>query len=409
METNDIFEVKISDISYSNYSVCKINNFVLFVNNVIPGDIVKIKITDIKKSFGYAKPIEIIKNSPYKIETSCSSFKNGCGGCSWLNADYKQQLLWKKKIVSDHFKRIGKFETQIDDIYGMTSPNFYRNKMTLHCKNNLIGFYKYQSNDIVEVGKCYIQKKCNQSAFNNIRLIDYSEINFIQIRSNEKNEILLNIKTNDKKTKVLKIRDNYHGVIINNNLISGLNYLIEKVNDLQFMIPYNSFFQVNYLTANAILKYILEEAKLVNDDILLDLYCGVGFFSLILSKLCKKVYGIDHDKNAIIYAKKNANNNMINNVKFYNFNAHTAISKINDKKINSILIDPPRSGCAKKVLNDIIKIKPKKIIYISCGPDTLARDIAFLLKSGYKIMKCKPFDMFPHTYHIETVIILNKI
>ena len=408
MKINGVYEVEISDISYSNFSICKINNFVIFVNSTLPGDIVKIMITNIKKNFAYAIPIEFIKNSPFKIKSLCSSFNNGCGGCSWLNAEYKYQLLWKKKIINGHFKRIGKFETKIDDTYGMTDPFYYRNKMTLHCDNNLIGFYKYESRDIVEVEKCFIQKKCNQDSFEKIKSIDYSKINTIKIRSNEKGETILNIKTENKNAEKLKIEENYHGVIINDKLINGSCYLMEKMNDINFMIPYNSFFQVNYLMSNAILNYILQEAGITNNDILLDLYCGVGFFSLALSKLCKKVYGIDNDKNAIIYAKKNALNNMINNTEFYKLNARTALDKINDEKINVLLIDPPRSGCDKKVLYDIIKLKPEKIIYISCGSDTLARDAAFLLKSNYKIMKCRPFDMFPHTYHIETVVILNK-
>jgi len=413
METDDIYELKITDTAYGDYSVGRLNNFVIFVDNyAMPEDVVKVKITDLKKNYAFGELIEIIQDSPYRIKNQlCPSFENGCGGCQWLNAQYKMQLAWKKKNICDSFKKIGKFETGINDVTGMEDPFFYRNKMTVHCSNNRAGFYKKRSYDIVDVGKCRQQMEFNQNVFDGIDKKYYQHINNFQIKCSKEGKTLLKINTADSSknekflSEIKKI--NTDNLIINKDVISGNSYIEQKIKNFIFRIPADGFFQVNYFIAEKLIDHIVNYISLNKNENVIDLYCGVGLFSLFISQFCNKVLAADNNKEAIESAYVNASQNKIDNVSFKKSDAAYALKKFQNEKFNTVILDPPRTGCDKEVLLEIVKLRVKRVIYVSCAPDTLARDLSLLKLNGYNIINCQPFDMFPHTYHVETVVILE--
>ncbi|MBN2544316.1 MAG: 23S rRNA (uracil(1939)-C(5))-methyltransferase RlmD [Spirochaetes bacterium] len=413
MNIGDIYEVKITDAAYGDYSIGKLNNFVIFVDNyAIPEDIVKVKITSIKNNYAISEFFEIIKSSPYRINKKlCPSYEKGCGGCQWLGAQYKMQLAWKKKIINDSFRKIGKIEMYVHEVIGMDEPFYYRNKMTVHCDKGKAGFYKKRSYEVVEIEKCCQQMEFNQNIFDKIDKNYYKLINNFQIRSSSTGESILKINTSefDKIKKSLKYLKNinFNNLIINNEVIFGNYYIEQKIKNLVFKIPHDGFFQVNYNITEKLIDEIMKFVSVQKNNTILDLYCGVGLFSLIIAQFCSKVLAVDNNEKAIDSAYQNALLNKIDNVFFKCSDAVLAFKKFRNEKIDIVILDPPRKGCDKEVLHEIINHKIKKIIYISCAPDTLARDLMLLIGNGYKIINCQPFDMFPHTYHVETAVFLE--
>ena len=380
-----------------------INNKVTFIDKVVPEDIVEVELTKEKKKYNEAKLIKIIKPSPLRIDAKCPYFSK-CGGCQLQNISYKDTIKYKKEKIINLFS---KHNIVINpEVITNTNPYNYRNKITLKVNNYKIGFYINKTHNLVEINKCLL---ANPAINKTIPLIKRFNIcnGEVTIRCNQNTEILIVINSNDNLNidiTYLKSKIKLVGIVVNNKTYYGENSLFERMNNLLFKISYDSFFQINPYIASKLFQIISDNIDSSNK--VLDLYCGVGTLSLMAAKKAQKVLGIEVVPNAIINALFNARINDLNNTQFVINDASTAISKIKPD-FNKIIVDPPRSGLTKNIIDVLLKIKPDAIIYVSCDPQTLVRDFT-LLSSIYEIKKSYILDMFSYTYHIETILILTK-
>lgn len=383
--------------------IAYVGDKITFVPNTVPGDTVAITITKENKKYNIAKVDKYIKLSSRRVKPKCPYF-DICGGCTLQSISYEDTINYKYNKVKNLFKK-----NNIDinpTIIKNPSPFNYRNKISLKVVDKKIGFYEENTHNIVEIKECIIAS----SAINKtIPLI--SEFNIINgsitIRCNKNDEILIIIESNDKLNidiNYLKTQIKLVGIVINNETFYGDNFLIENINDYFYKISYDSFFQVNPYVASILFN---EVSKRINEeDTVLDLYCGVGTLSLNATR-AKEVIGVEIVENAILNAIFNARINKIDNVKFILNDSTKVVSKLN-KKFSKVIVDPPRSGLTKTIIENILNINPEEIIYVSCDPATLVRDILLFIDK-YSISEAIVFDMFSYTYHVETMIILKSV
>ncbi len=380
-----------------------INNKVTFIDKVVPEDIVEVELTKEKKKYNEAKLIKIIKPSPLRIDAKCPYFSK-CGGCQFQNITYENTIKYKKEKIVNIFSK-HKISIFPEVITNISSYN-YRNKITLKVNNYKIGFYINKTHNLVEINKCLLANPAINASIPLIKRFNICN-GEVTIRCNQNAEILIVINSQDNlniDTNYLKSQIKLVGIVVNNKTYYGENSLFERMNNLLFKISYDSFFQVNPFIASQLFQIIGDNID--SSDKVLDLYCGVGTLSLMAAKKAQKVLGIEVVPNAIINALFNARVNDLNNTQFVINDASTAISKIKPD-FNKIIVDPPRSGLTKNIIDVLLKIKPDAIIYVSCDPQTLVRDFT-LLSSIYEIKKSYILDMFSYTYHIETILILIK-
>ena len=456
----------IDSLTYGGKGISRYDGIVIFTNNVLPGQKVKAKIIKKKKSYLEAIPIEIIKESPFKQKEKCSHFYD-CGGCKTQDLKYEEQLHQKENQIIEALNHLGKLNIkEIEPIIKSDIIYEYRNKMEFSFSNNrwLINSEKDLENEkpkdfalglhppkrfdkIVDIDNCYIQTELANKILSLIKkesiennLVPYDIINHTGFIRNivikhpkYSDQVMINIITAYQEDKLLmpivsklkKISSNIKSIIntINDkksdsaygmpqNLLYGENFIVEYLNDFEFEISADSFFQTNSIQALNMYKYVRDECKLSSSEIVYDFYCGTGTISIFVAKNAKKVYGFEIVDSAIKDAKKNALKNKIENAEFYCGDLSKMLTNYNhiiDKNPCDILIlDPPRAGIHPKTLKEILKINPKKIIYVSCNPTTQARDVREFINYGYIMGKVQPIDMFPHTHHIECVITLDK-
>ena len=400
-------EVVIEKMNHQAMGIAKINGKVVFVPKVIVGDIVDIDIVKEYKNYSIGRVNKIIKNGSKRVDVLCPYY-DICGGCSISAYTYQDELEYKVNNVIDIFKRndidIKPNIIKSDNRYG------YRNKITLQVSNGIIGLYEEDSNTIVDVDKCLlvsdklneiidiIKKNINVNKCNKIVIRDtYYGIMIIFYGSVNNEEV---IKYLDKKVVSIYTYDNKY------RCIYGEKYLYEMIGEYKYRISPDSFFQVNSRTVNKlynkVVEYAIENEK---KDNLVDLYCGTGTIGIYLSKYFNNIIGIELNKQAVEDAKENAKINGVNNIEFY---AGDVGKIINDQiKADVIVVDPPRSGLDKRTRDILLKIKANKIVYVSCNPLTLARDIKEL-DSGYKLWDITLVDMFPNTHHVESVCVLCR-
>ena len=396
-------QVKIERFDDLGRGIGYINNKVTFIDKVVPEDIVEVELTKEKKKYNEAKLIKIIKPSPLRIDAKCPYFSK-CGGCQFQNITYENTIKYKKEKIVNIFSKhkISIFPEVITNI----SPYNYRNKITLKVNNYKIGFYINKTHNLVEINKCLLANPAINASIPLIKRFNICN-GEVTIRCNQNAEILIVINSQDNlniDTNYLKSKIKLVGIVVNNKTYYGENSLFERMNNLLFKISYDSFFQVNPFIASQLFQIIGDNID--SSDKVLDLYCGVGTLSLMAAKKAQKVLGIEVVPNAIINALFNARVNDLNNTQFVINDASTAISKIKPD-FNKVIVDPPRSGLTKNIIDVLLKIKPDEIIYVSCDPQTLVRDFT-LLSSIYEIKKSYILDMFSYTYHIETILMLTK-
>ena len=456
----------IDSLSYGGKGISRYDGIVIFTNNVLPGQTIKAKIIKKKKTYLEAIPIEIIKESPFKQKEKCNHFYD-CGGCKTQDLKYEEQINQKENQIIEALNHLGKLNVKaIEPIIKSDIIYEYRNKMEFSFSNSrwLINNEKGLKNEkpkdfalglhpprrfdkIVDVDNCDIQTKLANKILTLIKketieneLAPYDIINHTGFMRNVvikhpkySDQVMINIITAYKQDELLipivsklkKISPNIKSIIntINDkksdsaygmpqNLLYGKNFIVEYLNEFEFEISADSFFQTNSIQALNMYEYIRNECNLSGSEIVYDFYCGTGTISIFVAKNAKKVYGFEIVESAIKDAKKNALKNKVKNIEFYCGDLSKMLqnySEIIDKKpCDVIILDPPRAGLHPKTLKEVLKINPKKIIYASCNPTTQARDIRELINSNYIMGKVQPIDMFPHTHHIECVITLDK-
>ncbi|HAE43074.1 MAG TPA: 23S rRNA (uracil(1939)-C(5))-methyltransferase RlmD [Clostridiales bacterium] len=445
---NDILETEIVDINHRGQGVAKVHGFVVFVDDVIMGDIVKLKIKEVKKRYAVAAMVELLKKSPYRVEPDCKYFW-ACGGCQIMHMDYQKQLEYKKQRVMTDIKRsLADDSIIINDTIGMQDPYRYRNKGTFpvvsHKGKTAIGAYKLTSHDIVDLEACIIQQPIADVIINTFRTLmealgiePYDEIRHtglvkhLIVRTNKNDEAMLIIVTSKNKlpykgeivSELLKKAPTIKSIILNinedqtnvilgfkNKKLYGETGLSDWIFDLEFSISPNSFFQVNPIQTEVLYNQAIEYAQIDDTLNVFDIYCGIGTISLAMAKKAKHVYGIEIVQEAIEDANKNARKNKIENVDFYCGKAEEIFPKLHNQGVGAdvVIVDPPRNGCERSVLDTIIKMKPVRVVYVSCNPATLARDLKILVDGGYKVVEVEPLDMFPHSVHVETCSLLMR-
>ncbi len=453
IEKNKEYILDIVSQGYEGEGIAKINDtFTVFIEGALKGERVNVRIVKSKKSFAYGKLLEVIEPSLERCEAKCSIHKR-CGGCKLQYSTYKEQLNFKFERVKDCITKIGKLDESIVQFpLGMDEPWRYRNKVQLPIgmvNGELkIGFFAPRSHEIIDMETCLIQdeiadkvvgitrtwiKKNNIKPYNIDGKYDETGIlRHIMIRRGfTTNEVMVVLVTNGSK---LPNKDEFISLITEN--IPGIKSIVQNINskptnvilgqecitlwgestisdyigEFKFNISPLSFFQVNPVQTEVLYNKALEYAGLTGDETVFDAYCGTGTITLFLSQKAKKVYGVEIIPQAIENANINAKENNVNNVEFFVGESEVVIPDLINKGIKAdvVVVDPPRKGCDVKLLNAITNIDAKKIVYVSCDPSTLARDLAILEGNGYKTVRVQPVDMFPHTAHIETCVLLQR-
>ena len=443
LSKNKEYVVDIVDIGQGGVGIGKYEGFTVFVEGGLIQDKVKVRINKSKKNYAVGDIVEIIEKSPFRVDRICSDDLKDCGGWQIQELDYNKQLELKTNEVKQVISRIGKLENvEIHETIGMQSPCRYRNKAQFPIQNingsTAIGFYKKKSHDVIPTDMCVIQHDINDKIIKIIKtyiqaynVSIYNEtthtgvlrhlVTKVGFTTNEVmvvlvangtnlphlNELASVLKENilGFKTLVLNVNKAKTNVILGkeNKVIYGNGKINDYIGDLVFEISPLSFFQVNPVQTEVLYNKALEYAELKENDTVFDIYCGIGSISLFLAQKATKVYGIEIVEDAIKDAKINAKLNNLNNVEFYVGKAEEVVPKMysEGKTANVVVVDPPRKGCDEKVLDTIVSMKPDRVVYVSCNPSTLARDLAYLDERGYKCVEIQPVDMFPHTMHVE--------
>ena len=451
LSKNKEYIVDIVDIGQGGVGIGKYEGFTVFVDGGLIQDKIKVKITKSKKNYAVGDMVEIIEKSPFRVARKCSETLRQCGGCQIQELDYQKQLDIKTNEVKQVISRIGKLDDVIvHDTLGMEHPFRYRNKaqFPIQKKDNMpvIGFYKKKSHDLISTDECIIQHEVNDKIIKIIKTyIRAYNVSIYDEKTHKgllrhvvtkvgftTGEVMIVLVANGKKLPYLKelasvLKENIPGfktLVVNvntqkTNVILGKENIVaygdgmirDYIGELVFEISPLSFFQVNPLQTEVLYNKALEYANLGENDTVFDIYCGIGTISLFLAQKAKKVYGIEIVEDAIKDAKRNAKINNMDNVEFYVGKAEEVVPKMykEGKRANVVVVDPPRKGCDEKVLDTIVSMEPDRVVYVSCNPSTLARDLAYLNERGYKCHEIQPVDMFPHSVHVENVAWLSRV
>ncbi|MFH1454264.1 MAG: 23S rRNA (uracil(1939)-C(5))-methyltransferase RlmD [Armatimonadota bacterium] len=429
-------EVTVDKISYGGEGIARTNNMVVFIPGAVPGDKLEIKLTEHKKNYARAEIVKIVEPSSRRIKPKCKYF-NVCGGCSFQNIDYKEQLNIKKQIVEDSFFRFGKgLCVKVKDLICSEKKFGFRSKIQWVAKDNTLGLYKKGTHNVIDIDYCFLaDKKVNDLTSLIKRKLagaDYKVLKHIIIRESlYKDEFLAVFVLNSGKIEGFKkiteelmsefpglagvsanINEKISNVILGdkNILLEGEGYLEEKVDNLFFYYSGTLFFQVNTGQLEKIIKIIRENVLLTGNEVVLDLYSGVGALSLHMAGECRKVILSEESPGAEEFFTKSANRNNITNVEFITGKVEDFLDKFHKEggSADLVILDPPRKGCSDEVIRCLGLIKAPKIVYLSCNPVTLARDCKKLAGYGYKVNLIQPVDMFPQTYHVEVLAVLEN-
>lgn len=450
VKKNDYIDVEFVDLTHEGQGVAKIDGFPVFVPGGLPGESAQIKILNVKKNYGYGKLIEIREKSPYRVEIPKEDMHK-YGGCQLHHMSYEGQLQFKQNLVEQTLTRIGKLQdVNIHPIIGMEQPFHYRNKAQVPVGERngrlITGFYKPRTHEIIDTDESVIHMEAINDAIKIVKEIcselgvaAYNEeahtgvLRHIMARFGRKtDELMIVLITRTEKLphreeivgKIVAALPNVKSIVHNVNpkrtnvilgektqVLWGQNVIYDYIGNVKFAISPRSFYQVNPVQTQVLYDKALAYTGLTGEEIVIDAYCGIGTISLFLAQQAKKVYGVEVVSDAINDAKKNADLNGITNVEFTVGEAETVIPNWAKEGIHAdvIVVDPPRKGCDAALLKTIIEMKPKRVVYVSCNPATLARDLGILEADDYQTVEVQPVDMFPMTMHVECVTLMSRV
>lgn len=443
LKKNDQLTVEIEDLTHDGNGVAKVEGYPLFIKGALPEETVRIHVVKTLKKYGFAKLIEVIIPSPHRVEAPCVYFSQ-CGGCQIQHLSYEGQLVYKQKMVENIMRRIGKINAPVHATKGMKEPWHYRNKSQIPfaTKNGelVAGFYRPQSHDIVDMSHCLIQtEEADQVMYalkkelQNLGVTAYDEkshkglLRHVIVRkARTTGEVMVVLVTTKRAlpneaaivtaiqqqiAHVTSIVQNINAkktnVIFGNETITlwGKDTIEDTIGDARFNISARSFYQVNPVQTEVLYQQALDYAQLTGEEYVIDAYCGIGSISLFLAQQAKMVLGVEIVEQAIADAKANAKLNDLHNTHFEAGPAEVVIPRWykEGKTADVLVVDPPRKGCDDALLQTIIEQQPQRVVYVSCNPATLARDLRILEDGGYITIEVQPVDMFPHTTHVEVV------
>ena len=447
---NDIVTLEIVDCGTDGEGIGKADGFTVFVKDAVIGDTVTAKIMKAKKNYGYGRLMEILKPSPYRVDPICPSARQ-CGGCQLQAVSYEEQKAFKEKKLRGHLERIGGFkELPMEPLIGMDEPYHYRNKAQFPVGRNkegriVTGFYAGRTHAIIENRDCALGIPQNKEVLDRViahmekyNIAPYDEmtgkglVRHIFVRYGfftgelmvcliingqdlpHQKELVEKLGEIPGMTSIsLNINKKRNNVILGDKVktIWGKEYITDKIGDISYEISPLSFFQVNPHQTWKLYSKALEYADLHGEETVWDLYCGIGTISLFLAQKAKFVRGVEIVPAAIEDARRNAHLNEIDNVEFFVGKAEEVLPREYEKNgvyADVIVVDPPRKGCDEMLLKTILKMQPKRVVYVSCDSATLARDLRFLCDNGYELKKVCGVDQFPQTVHVETVVLLSQ-
>ena len=450
MKKNDIVKLKITSATAEGSGVGKTeDNIVVFVPMTAIGDEIEARILKVKKTYAFGKIEKIITPSSARISPDCPNFSK-CGGCVWRHISYDEELKIKSQKVRDAVERIGGISTEFRPIIGSERVNRYRNKAQLPIGRDreggaVLGFYAFHSHRIIDCDDCALQPEIFKTVMDvtrdfiertNTDIYDEStgkgRLRHLYIRLGEvTNELMVcyvvngnGLKQEDMLVKMLREslpnlktvvfnsnREKTNVILGNKNRVAyGKGYITDVLCRLKFKISPFSFWQVNRAQTEKLYSKAKEYAKLSGDEVLLDLYCGTGTIGLTMAQDCKQLVGVEIVEDAVNDAKANAEANGINNARFICADAPTAAEQLRKEGTapDVVILDPPRKGCGEELVKTIRKMNPKRVVYVSCDPATLARDLKYFAENGYITQEVTPCDMFPRTAHCETVVLLSR-
>lgn len=451
LSKSEVLTVKIEKLSNLGLGIAKLNGFIIFTPNTCPGDVAKVKIIKRNKHYSTAELIELIEPSSERTEPFCKMQKV-CGACQLQFINYEAQLKFKKEIVQDAMRSIYSKEVEVRDVVPSPLINEYRHKIqypvgqTKDSKRLLAGYYKTGSHELINIKYCPIQPRyCDEitdfirTKGQELKVSGYDEKNskgelrHIVIRTSLKNKqsLVVLVVNSDKISKPIKVLaksifkelKNINGVLVNFNnkktnlilgdkteLIEGCEYIEEELCERTFRVGAKTFFQVNPSTADNIFRYV---KKYISENFknpsILDAYAGITAFGICLSDIASKIVSIEEEKESVDLAAKIISENNISNIELHQGDAGRFLSNetVLGRQFHITILDPPRKGCSVNSLDYALKLTKDKIIYVSCNPATIARDLKYMTEHGAKVEYIQPFDMFPHTYHIENVAIID--
>ena len=452
MEKNQEFTVSIEDISEDGAGIGKLDGYIWFIKDAVIGDVVRARAMKMKKNYGFARLMEILTSSEARVEPKCPVARQ-CGGCQLQAMSYEEQLKFKERKVKNHLLRIGKFkedEIHMLPIMGMKEPWRYRNKAQfpfgLDKNGNIVaGFYAGRTHDIIECEDCLLGVEENKDILGIIKgfmrvhgIRPYDEtthkglVRHALIRKGfHSGEIMVCLVINGKdipaKEQLVEelcqvkgmtsisysINQEKTNVIMGKEIVNlyGPGYITDNIGNVSYQISPLSFYQVNPVQTEKLYGTALEYAGLTGNETVWDLYCGIGTISLFLAQNAKKVYGVEIVPQAIEDARRNAALNNITNAEFFTGKAEEVLPEQYEKNkvyADVIVVDPPRKGCDQVCLDTILKMAPKRVVYVSCDSSTLARDLRYLADGGYEVEKVRCCDMFGQSCHVETVVLLTQ-
>lgn len=395
-------QYKIEKLDNFGRGISHINNKIVFISNALEDEVVDATTTYSNKKFDEAKVNEIIEVSRMRIKPICPYF-DICGGCNLLHMNYDDQLKFKYNKVKDIIFKYLKENIKVNDVIYSNQFN-YRNKASFEVKEKLC--YKMRkSTNLVDINYCYLLDNNINDIVHVLNNLNLKNINNITIRTGEE-DIMVIISGNPTQEIIDALKEKARSIYVNDKLVYGRSNIVSKIGNYEFFVSDKSFFQVNKYNVKNLYDKVLEYAELTGNENILDLYCGTGTIGIYLSKYAKSVIGIEVNEQAIFDANVNKNKNNIENISFI-CDTTSNINNIVNNDFDVIIVDPPRSGLDKNTINFLINSKAKRIVYVSCDIMTLVRDLN-ILKQDYDIREITPVDMFPNTYHVETVCILER-
>lgn len=443
VKKNDELIVDIIDYGANGEGIAKINGYTTFVLGALKGEKCKIHILKVLKTHAFAKVIQIIEKSSKRVEPDCSTF-NKCGGCDLRHIAYSETLKIKQEEAQNLVNKMLKNKVKVNETVGMEDPTFYRNKAIYPVtQDKKVGIFAKRSHNIIPINECKIQTKISQEIskyildnwkdsiyeeetgkglLRNIMVREgfkTDEIMLVLVQNGEKNVFETNSKLKIEnvikefpkiKTIVINVNTEKTNVVLSrkNIIVYGDGTITDRLGDYEFKISPNSFYQVNPIQTEKLYNLAIEGAKLKKDDILCDLYCGIGTIGIFASKYVKKVYGVEIVEEAIKDAKQNAEINNVDNIEFIQGDVEVAFNKMLDNgvKPSVVIVDPPRKGLDSKTVQNLCDLKLDRLVYVSCNPATLMRDLQ-VLEDVYKIDSITPVDNFCYSSHIECVAVLE--
>lgn len=448
MNINDELVVRIEKLSNLGTGIARVDGFVIFVENACPEDELRVKVTKVSKNYANAKILEIIKPSPHRVEPFCA-LQKVCGACQLQFIDYDYQLELKRRMVEDAMRSIGGFDIDIHKTVSSPEIIAYRHKVqypvsqTKVSRRILAGYYRPNTHEIVNIKHCPIQPRiCDDIIeFIRIKCFDFGisgynekkhagDLRHVVFRvSAATGMVLVTLVVNSKKVfprlkdfcnEIFAEFKQVAGVCVNFNTkktnvilsdetecVCGKDFVKEKILNKTFRIGANTFFQINPKSAENIFAYVKNYIKEnFETPTVLDAYAGIATFGIIVSDVAQKVVSVEENTESIEKAREVLELNNIDNVELHNEDT-AKFCKKTKRKFDVIILDPPRKGCSQESLNEVLRLSKGKIIYVSCNPATLARDLKYLCEQGCNIESVQPFDMFCHTYHVENVAVIN--